>query len=235
MPQARGTSMYRPCRVRGCNRRVRGYGHWCDKHYHHRCRHGHEEQIPITRTWLRPFQLRAVRFLDDHGEEAWIAMRKAWRQLVDNVRADLAAQERRGVCYRHERTAWKEIIAVDDTVNEDEVMTMLLAFGIVFHEDGRAFRDHASFKAQVARRFRAMSPATKKAYRYPSGETKLVCRDISMRAVQSIGTRLVEGYALFGVHIAVELERRAKAADKIKDDAMAVIKSRSLQDMEATP
>ena len=190
--------MWRPCRAYGCGRRVRGYGHWCDKHYHHRCRRGHEEQIPVTRTWLRPFQLRAVRFLDDHGEEAWIAMRKAWRQFVDNVRADLAAQERRGVCYRHERTAWREIVAVDGSVNEDELMTI-----------------------------------AKNAYRYASGETKLVCRDISARAVQSLGTRLVEGYVGYGVHIAMELERRAKAADEIKDNALAAIRGQPQQEEQS--
>jgi hypothetical protein len=43
-----------------------------------------------------------------------------------------------------------------------------------------------------------MSPETKTAYRHAIGETKLVCRDVSMRAVQSLGTRLVEGYVLYG-------------------------------------
>jgi hypothetical protein len=68
-----------------------------------------------------------------------------------------------------------------------------------------------------------MSPGTKTAYRHAIGETKLVCRDVSMRAVQSLGTRLVEGYVLYGVHIAVQLERRAREAEKIKAEPMTII------------
>lgn len=68
-----------------------------------------------------------------------------------------------------------------------------------------------------------MSPETKTAYRHAIGETKLVCRDVSMRAVQSLGTRLVEGYVLYGVHIAVQLEPRAREAEKIKAEPMTII------------
>jgi hypothetical protein len=72
-----------------------------------------------------------------------------------------------------------------------------------------------------------MSPETKTAYRHAIGETKLVCRDVSMTAVQSLGTRLVERYVLYGVHIAVQLERRAREAEKIKAEAMTTSEGRS--------
>src|SRR5262245_45859999 len=109
MPQARGTSTHRPCRATGCNRLVRGYGWLCDKHYFHQRRWGDPEQRPITRGELKSYQKAAARYLDDHGQAgAWQSMRKQWRQIVDQARADLAAQEQQGWAFRHIRTACTE-------------------------------------------------------------------------------------------------------------------------------
>jgi hypothetical protein len=164
----------------------------------------------------------AARYLDMHGSEAWNAMRTAWRKFVDGVRDDLAAQDRRGVVRTHERTAWQQIVTVDQTADEDMIILTLLAMGIMFEQEPAAFQDHPSFMAQTARRFRALSQDLKKSYRYSTVDSAKVLTDISRMAVLTMGKRLAEGYALYGYHIARGWAEKAEEEARIRKAAISV-------------
>jgi len=190
----------------GCSRRVKRFGNICNS-----CDTGHEMQVALSKTRIRPYQLMAARYLDMHGSEAWNAMRTAWRKFVDGVRDDLAAQDRRGVVRTHERTAWQQIVTVDQTADEDMIILTLLAMGIMFEQEPTAFKDQPSFMAQTARRFRALSQDLKKSYRYSTKDSAKVLTDISRMAVLSMGKRLLQGYAVYGVSHRTRVGREGRA------------------------
>src|SRR5262245_18328022 len=108
--------------------------------------------------------------------------------------------------------------------NEDEVMAKLLAFRSCLPRGRTSLQGSRQLQGPDRSTVQGALISYKGCVPYACVETKLVCRDIFRRAVQSLGTRLVVSYDLYGVHIATELERRAKAANEVNEEALAVIR-----------
>jgi hypothetical protein len=212
----------RPCSVRGCMGHSVGFGRLCAYHDKIRRRRGHPEQPPITLSWLKPFKERVQRFLDENGDVTWSAVRKAWADLAAGAADRLLAIERRMVCVTYERRALQELISGHQNIPKDEAIITLLAFGLIFQEEPGAFRSHQAFLAEVARRFRAAHLSY-----FKNGKTKRVPKDVTARTTQYLGRTLAEGFAVYGVHIGVEMERRAKQADQTKADVLTAIKAQA--------
>jgi hypothetical protein len=213
----------RPCSVRGCMGHSVGFGRLCAYHDKIRRRRGHPEQPPITLRWLKPFKERVQRFLDENGDVTWSAVRKAWADLATRAANRLLAIERRMICVTYERRALQELVSGNQNVPEDDAIITLLAFGLIFQEEPGAFRSHQAFLAEVARRFRAMNPSAHLSY-FKNGKTRRVPKDLTARTVQYLGRTLAEGFAVYGVHIGVEMERRAKESDQTKQKVLDAIK-----------
>jgi hypothetical protein len=167
---------------------------------------------------------RVQRFLDECGDVTWPAVRRAWAELGVRAADQLSAIERRMVYVAYERRALQELVSGHRNIPEDDAIITLLAFGLIFHEEPGAFRSHEAFLAEVARRFRQMNPSAHLIY-FKNGKTKRVPKDLTARTVQYLGRTLAECFAIYGVHIGVEMERRAKEADQTKADVLTAIKA----------
>jgi hypothetical protein len=134
--------------------------------------------------------------------------------MVADAEGELRAADERHVRIRPKYFAWRDIINVAGTVEKDEAVVTLVAFGyLVFDKPKRFKSDKAAF-IQCARRFRALSDVhVAEYYSEKDRRSHRVYRDPSPAHAQFLGQLLMSKMGVIGGALHSKM-RATEAAEK---------------------
>jgi hypothetical protein len=121
---------------------------------------------------------------------------------------------------RYVRKAADEIIKVAEAATPRDVIETVLAMCMMEELDRRRFRSDAGFRFQLVRLVRALADVSAgRKYDHRSGKVRRVYRELTPRAVATIGQWLADMIGEAGIHLA-QLEVRDIEEAKQKQQAL---------------
>ena len=192
------------CRVSGCNKSTSGYSPLCPAHRSRKRRHGHEEQVTVSKTDLKPFIDNVHdRIAKQPGASLWSVCDQRWDMLTDTLRDDPPK-----TIYRFVRSAMKELVRLKRSVSGRSVAVTTIAMYLHQQHEPRRYRSEEAFRAQLVRRVRSLSDTSFAQWGGASdGRSRKAMKELEPRAVAYMANLLVELFGPAGVKVA-QLERR---------------------------
>lgn len=223
--------MERFCTVRGCDRPVKGraYGRRCNAHRHRARRHGHPEQLGITRKELKPFEGRVEGLIAKNPEaRGWAALDQRWEAILQHA-AGIMAAARSKPYRRNERRAAEEVLKIAQGANGRAVWVRVAALYALQEEFPHRFLSDRAFLYEMVRTVRRLSAVSVSQYHNATtGRTKLVYRDPPPQAVEFIAAWLREAFGFASLHLAREWrekrERSAREKARERDEINEAVK-----------
>lgn len=203
----------RTCRAPGCGARTSRYGRFCSTHRSRDRRHGHPEQVAITKTDLAPYVRRVrARITKNEDNPLWAECEARWLSVVEHARRILAAFARKEAGYRFDRIAAHEAVKLADNVSPQQVLETTFAMYLLADRHPRRFRSDASFQTQLVRRLRGLTDLNAgQWFNHRTGKTHRAYREMTPRAVTSFAEWITASLGPVGLHLA-RLERSDEEA-----------------------
>jgi hypothetical protein len=205
------------CRVGGCGRAAEGFGRLCNTHKTRERRHGHAEQSPVSAAELRPYAKHIKQWIAKrrNSDAIWTNLRTAYGALVKDAEGELRAADERHVRVRPRYLAWRDIINVAGTADEDTAILTLIGFGYLTFDKPKRFRSDKAAFVQCARRFRALSDVhVAEFYSEKDRRSHRVYRDPSPAQALFLGQLLMSKMGVVGGAIHSKMIA-AEAASKV--------------------
>jgi hypothetical protein len=224
--------MERFCTVRGCDRPVKGraYGRRCNAHRHRARRHGHPEQLGITRKELKRFEGRIEGLVAKNPEaRGWAALDQRWEALTKHA-ADIVEAAKGGKPHqRNERRAAEEVLKIAQGTEGRAVWVRVAALYAFQEEFPQRFLSDRAFLYELVRTVRRLSAVSvSQYYNAKTGRTKLVYRDPPPQAIEFMAAWLREVFGFAGLHLAREWrekrERSAREKARERDEINEAVK-----------
>jgi hypothetical protein len=205
------------CRAPGCSARVAGYSGFCSNHAKRKRRHGHCDQQGVTAARLKPHLDLVRSYIVRRGGEALQGKLEAvLNAALADAKGTVAEALSGRPFHRYEAEAAVEFVRVVESSSARAIIETVAAMTILIHREPGAFKSDDAARVQTSRRFRCLSPETKRRYLGRSDcRTKTVSRDLRLAVSTALGRRLHEALGAVGLMIAegadAEHQRRAAA------------------------
>ncbi|WP_225767918.1 hypothetical protein [Inquilinus sp. Marseille-Q2685] len=205
----------KPCRVSWCTEPASGWGRHCDRHKAHDRRHGHPEQIAITKTMLAPYEklVEGVK-ARNAASPAWVQLGAIWAEVVAEAKAEVDQFRRGGAMNKVSVMASKEIVRIGEEAEPWEVVRAALATAWMEADQPRLFRSDDAFRVQLCRRVRALVERNAGIWYDASGKRRRHYKELPRQVAVLIGHRLAVAFGPSGVAL------WRKEADKAEERKM---------------
>ena len=207
--------MPRLCRAPGCDSPTTSrYSVYCSRHQSRLRRQGDVAQEAISKADLKTYLKRVrQRIAKNPDSAAWGQLEARWMAIVERARGVIAAFHSGKAGARYLRKAAEEVLRVAEAAPPRDLVETALAVFVMQELDPRRFRSDAGFRFQLVRRVRALADVSAgQRYDHRSGKVRRVYRELTPRAVATIGQWLADMIGGAGIQFArLELRDVEKA------------------------
>jgi hypothetical protein len=210
------------CRAPGCDSPTTSrYSVYCSRHQSRLRRQGDVAQEAISKADLKGYLKRVRQRIEKNPDSpAWGQLEARWLAVVDHAKGVGAAFRAGKAGARYVRKAADEVIKVAEAATPRDVIETVLAMSMMEELDRRRFRSDAGFRFQLVRLVRALADVSAgRKYDHRSGKVRRVYRELTPRAVATIGQWLADMIGGAGIHLA-QLEVRDIEEAKQKQQAL---------------
>jgi hypothetical protein len=193
------------CRAPGCESPTTSrYSVYCSRHQSRLRRQGDVAQEAISKAELTTYLKRVKQRIAKNPESpAWGQLGARWLAVVEHAKGVVAAFRAGKAGARYVRKAAEEVLKVAETATPRDVIEIVLAMSMMEELDGRRFRSDPGFRFQLVRRVRALADVSAgRRYDHRSGKVRRVYRELTPRAVATIGQWLADMIGGAGIHLA---------------------------------
>jgi hypothetical protein len=161
-------------------------------------------QEAISKAELTTYLKRVKQRIAKNPESpAWGQLGARWLAVVEHAKGVVAAFRAGKAGARYVRKAAEEVLKVAETATPRDVIEIVLAMSMMEELDGRRFRSDPGFRFQLVRRVRALADVSAgRRYDHRSGKVRRVYRELTPRAVATIGQWLADMIGGAGIHLA---------------------------------
>jgi hypothetical protein len=161
-------------------------------------------QEPISKAELKTYLKRVrERIAKNPDSPAWGQLEARWLAVVEHAKGVVAAFHSGKAGSRCVRKAAEEVLKVAEEATPRDVIETVLAMSMMEELDRRRFRSDPGFRFQLVRRVRALADVSAgQRYDHRSGKVRRVYRELTPRAVATIGQWLAEALGAAGIHLA---------------------------------
>ncbi len=185
-------------------------------------------QEAITKADLKGY-LKLVRQRIEKNREspAWGQLEARWLAVVEHARGIVAAFHAGKVSIRYERKAAQEVLKVAGAATPRDVVETILAVYVMQELDPRRFRSDPGFRFQLVRRVRALADVNAgQRYDHKADKVRRVYREMTPRAVATMGRWLAESIGASGVYLGrleqADEERRNRERLELRESLAAL-------------
>jgi hypothetical protein len=210
------------CRAPGCDSPTTSrYSVHCSRHQSRLRRQGDVAQEAISKADLKGYLKRVRQRIEKNPDSpAWGQLESRWLAVVEHAKGVGAAFRAGKAGARYVRKAADEVIKVAETATPRDVIETVLAMSMMEELDRRRFRSDSGFRFQLVRLVRALADVSAgRRYDHQSGKVRRVYRELTPRAVATIGQWLADMIGGAGIHLA-QLEVRDIEEAKQKQQAL---------------
>ena len=214
--------MPRLCRASGCERSTTSrFSVYCPRHQSRLRRQGDVAQEAISKADLKGYlKLVRQRIEKNRDSPAWGQLEARWLALVEHAKGIVAAFHAGKPGVRYVRKAAQEMLKVAEAAAPRTVVETVLAVYVMQELDPRRFRSDPGFRFPLVRRVRALADVSAgQRWDHKSDRVRRVYRELTPKAVATIGQWLAEALGGAGLHLA-RLELRD--IEKDKEDRLAL-------------
>jgi hypothetical protein len=152
------------------------------------------------KTYLKRVRQRIAKNPDS---AAWGQLEARWLAVVEHAKSVIAAFHSGKAGVRYVRKAAEEVIKVGEAATPRDVVETVLAVFVMQELDPRRFRSDPGFRFQLVRRLRALADVNAgQRYDHRSGKVRRVYRELTPRAVATIGQWLADTFGGPGIQLA---------------------------------
>jgi hypothetical protein len=208
------------CRCPGCSRAARSRRSvYCEKHNSRNRRHGDPQQSTVTRKELQPYIEFIERLIKKETtgklEEALKKIRGCLFNDAKDVEIDYS--QRGKALPMNWLKAHREIMAVFRSTDWRKPAVLLASLFLLQYDKPHRIASDRGFIFEAARLFRSLSPQSVGSYwNHRTGKVHKVYKDMSPRAVNVLGTLLVDAYAPWMGTVKQQWDRQRKQQDEIR-------------------
>jgi hypothetical protein len=214
--------MPRLCRARGCQKSTSSrFSVYCARHQSRLRRQGDVAQEAISKADLKGYlKLVRQRIEKNPDSAAWGQLEARWLAVVEHAKGVVAAFHSGKAGTRYVRKAAEEVLKVAEAAPWRDVVETVLAVFVMQELDPRHFRSDPGFRFQLVRRVRALADVNAgQRYDHKSDRVRRVYRELTPRAVATIGQWLADSFGAAGIQLG-QLELRA--IEKAKQERQAL-------------
>ncbi|MBS7705191.1 hypothetical protein KIO73_18020 [Chelatococcus asaccharovorans] len=178
---------------------------YCPAHQSRNRRHGHPEQLAITKDVLKP-KLRTIRrrIAKNSVSPLWDCLEARWGVILEHSKGVLASK---APMDRHYRTAARELAKLGTSVEADTIVETALAMVVLQSFEPQRFKSDKAFRVQLSRRLRGLTDLNAGLwYDHTTGKMKRAYRELSPKAAVIIAGIITQAFGPAGLRIA-QLER----------------------------
>jgi hypothetical protein len=193
------------CRAPGCDSPTTSrFSVYCSRHQSRLRRQGDVAQEAISKAELKSYLKRVrQRIAKNPDNPAWGQLEARWLSVVEHAKGIVAAFHSGKAAARYMRKAAEEVLKVAEAATPRDVIETVLAMSMMEELDRRRFRSDPGFRFQLVRRVRALADVSAgQRYDHRSGKVRRVYRELTPRAVATIGQWLAEALGGAGIHLA---------------------------------
>jgi hypothetical protein len=210
------------CRAPGCDSPTTSrYSVHCSRHQSRLRRQGDVAQEAISKADLKGYLKRVRQRIEKNPDSpAWRQLESRWLAVVEHAKGVGAAFRAGKAGAQYVRKAADEVLKVAETATPRDVIETVLAMSMMEELDRRRFRSDSGFRFQLVRLVRALADVSAgRRYDHQSGKVRRVYRELTPRAVATIGQWLADMIGGAGIHLA-QLEVRDIEEAKQKQQAL---------------
>jgi hypothetical protein len=193
------------CRAPGCGSPTTSrYSIYCSRHQSRLRRQGDVAQQAISKAELNTYLKRVrQRIAKNPDSPAWGQLETRWLSVVEHANGMVAASRAGKAGVRYVRKAAEEVLKVAAVATPRDVIETVLAMSMMEELDRRRFRSDPGFRFQLVRRVRALADVSAgRMYDHRSGKVRRVYRELTPRAVATIGQWLADMIGGAVIHLA---------------------------------
>lgn len=193
------------CRAPGCDSRATSrYSVYCSRHQSRLRRQGDVAQEAISKAELKTYLMRVrQRIAKNPDSPTWGQLEARWLAVVEHAKGIVAAFRSGKAGVRYVRKAAEEVIKIAGVATPRDVIETVLAVFVMQELDPRRFRSDPGFRFQLVRRVRALADVyAGQRYDHKSNKVRRVYREMTPRAVATIGQWLAEMIGGAGIQLA---------------------------------
>jgi hypothetical protein len=161
-------------------------------------------QEAISKAELKTYLKRVRQRIEKNPDSAaWTQLEARWLAVVEHAKGIVAAFHSGKAGVRYVRKAAEEVLKIAEAAPPRDVVETVLAVFIMQELDPRRFRSDPGFRFQLVRRVRALTDVyAGQRYDHKSGKVRRVYRELTPRAVATIGQWLADMIGGAGIHLA---------------------------------
>ena len=161
-------------------------------------------QEAISKAELKSYLKRVRQRIEKNPDSpAWAQLEARWLAVVEHAKGVVAAFHSGKAGARYVRKAAEEVLKVGEAATPRDVVETVLAVFVMQELDPRRFRSDPGFRFQLVRRVRALADVSAgQRYDHRSGKVRRVYRDLTPRAVATIGRWLADMIGGVGIQLA---------------------------------
>jgi hypothetical protein len=193
------------CRAPSCDSPTTSrYSVYCSRHQSRLRRQGDVAQEAISKAELKTYLKRVrQRIAKNPDSPAWGQLEARWLAVVEHAKGVGAAFRAGKAGARYVRKAADEVIKVAEAATPRDVIETVLAMSMMEELERRRFRSDPGFRFQLVRRVRALADVSAgQKYDHRSGKVRRVYRELTPRAVATIGQWLADMIGGAGIQLA---------------------------------
>jgi hypothetical protein len=196
--------MIHQCAARGCHRAPKGYSKYCGSCGQRNYRHGHPNQLGVTKGQLAPYRREVRRFLDGrHDPETWKKTTDRLDLLADRLDEQVRQYEAGRAMNRWQIGAARLFIGVLQDVDPKVIVETCAGMALMYCREPRKFQDDAAFFTQLSRRFLGLTDRWAGTYwSNKTGKMHKVYLDTPRRTALVLGQMLMVSVGVVGQYIA---------------------------------
>jgi hypothetical protein len=197
------------CRAPGCGSPTTSrYSVYCSRHQSRLRRQGDVAQEAISKAELKTYlKLVRQRIEKNPDNPAWGQLEARWQSVVEHANGILNGFREGKAGASYARRAATEVLKIAESAQPRDVIQVLLAMYVMEELEKRRFRSDPGFRFQLVRRVRALADVNAGTrYDYKSNKVRRVYREMSPRAVATMGQWLADTLGGAGARLA-KMER----------------------------
>jgi hypothetical protein len=162
------------------------------------------DQKAISKAELNTYLKRVrQRIAKNPDSPAWGRLDARWLAVVERANGMVAGLRAGKAGKRYVRKAAEQVLKVAEAATPRDVIETVLAMCLMEEFDRRRFRSDAGFRFQLVRRVRALADVSAgRRYDHRSGKVRRVYRELTPRAVATIGQWLADMIGGAGIQLA---------------------------------
>jgi hypothetical protein len=197
------------CRAPGCDSPTTSrYSVYCSRHQSRLRRQGDVAQEAISKAELKGYLKRVRQRIEKNPDNpAWGQLEARWLAVVEHAKGILSDFQAGKAGASYARRAATEVLKAAEAAQPRDVIEVLLAMYVMEELEQRRFRSDPGFRFQLVRRVRALADVNAGTrYDYKSNKVRRVYREMSPRAVATMGQWLADTLGGAGARLA-KMER----------------------------